>query len=361
MVDSAGALTKSKEVRMTEAIRQTEPHTKGPLLFSTPLSLIIGAILLKLLALTCLFTYIWARTNTWFPDERTQTIVPVLFLILAVILISIGMTMLIVGAVRYAIHGNRPPPDALQDNDAIVLLNSINDRMLLSESTKRITHRHQSLQMLRQTIRQDIAKNDFDAAMVLVGELGQTYGYREESEVYREQITASQTAEQEAKITEALSQIDAALQRHEFDLAERQAEKVQRLYPDSGRVKAIVNNVVQTREQYKHEVERQFLSAAENNDVDHAIGLLKELDRYLTESEAEPFRETARGIIGRKRDNLGVQFKIAVHDHEWLRAVRVGEQIIQEFPNTQMANEVRGMIALLRRRAVDQQTAKQAQ
>ena len=86
--------------------------------------------------------------------------------------------------------------------------------------------------------------------------------------------------------------------------------------------------------------------------------LLKELDKYLTEQEAEPFRETARGVIGKKRDNLGVQFKIAVHDREWVRAMRVGEQIIQEFPNTKMCDEVRGMIDLLRERAAGQHAAR---
>ena len=54
---------------------------------------------------------------------------------------------------------------------------------------------------------------------------------------------------------------------------------------------------------------------------------------------------------------LGVQFKIAVHDREWVRAMRVGEQIIQEFPNTKMCDEVRGMIDLLRERAAGQSAA----
>jgi hypothetical protein len=56
--------------------------------------------------------------------------------------------------------------------------------------------------------------------------------------------------------------------------------------------------------------------------------------------------------------NLGVQFKLAVHDKEWTQAVRVGEQIIREFPNTKMSDEVRSMLDLLRERAAGEQAAR---
>jgi outer membrane protein assembly factor BamD (BamD/ComL family) len=54
-----------------------------------------------------------------------------------------------------------------------------------------------------------------------------------------------------------------------------------------------------------------------------------------------------------------VQFKLAMHDKEWTRSVEVGQQIIREFPNTKMADEVRGMLDMLRQRAADEQAAGQ--
>ena len=65
----------------------------------------------------------------------------------------------------------------------------------------------------------------------------------------------------------------------------------------------------------------------------------------------------ARGVIGKKRQNLGVQFKLAVADHEWIDALHVGEQIIADFPNTKMADEVLSMMDLLKERAAGQQQA----
>ena len=109
------------------------------------------------------------------------------------------------------------------------------------------------------------------------------------------------------------------------------------------------------RERRKEDLERDFLAAAERDDVDRAMHLLKELDKYLTESEAEPYRETARGVITKTKQNLGVKFKLAVHHNNWTEAMYVGDQIVDEFPNTRMANEVRGMQDLLREYAYGHQ------
>ena len=78
--------------------------------------------------------------------------------------------------------------------------------------------------------------------------------------------------------------------------------------------------------------------------------MLKELDAYLTEDEAGPYREVARGVIGKARDNLGVQFKLAVQDRRWDRASQLGDRIIEQFPNSRMAGEVRGMLDSIRAR-----------
>ena len=82
------------------------------------------------------------------------------------------------------------------------------------------------------------------------------------------------------------------------------------------------------------------------------MSLLKQLDRYLSREEAGRLAEVAEGVVVKHRDNLGVQFKIAVNDRRWVQATRIGETIIGEFPNTKMAAEVRSMIDILRSRAV---------
>jgi hypothetical protein len=277
----------------------------------------------------------------------------------SLILLGLGLLAVMIPAALYPIAANlaSPPPTDAQAQ-SLELLRSIAERLLISDAAKRIAYREQDRNALRQAIRDDIAKRDFAAAMALVAEMDHTYGYREEAQEFREQILQASQAETERKVNEGIAAFDDILARKEWDRALAEAEKLHRLYPETPRVRGLERRVKESHERHKHELERQFLQASERDDVETAMELLKELDRYLSESEAEPFLETARGVIGKKRMNLGVQFKLAVQDKEWTQAVRVGEQIIREFPNTKMADEVRSRLDLLRERAAGEQAAR---
>ena len=267
----------------------------------------------------------------------------------------LGWLFGIAGAVQLAL---RPLLAGGGGGDHAEVLERIARRMLLSETAKRIAYREEDLQLIRKTIEDDLDGRQFGAALVLVDDLAQAYGQREEAEKYREKIEEARRAEQEAKVSEAIARFDDLLARREYSQAQFTAAKLLRLYPYDDRVARLSRRVVEARGQYKLELERQFLESAEKEDLDKAMSLMAELDKYLSEKEAEPFRETARGVIGKQRNNLGVQFKMAVHDKDWARAVRVGEHLVQEFPNSRMADEVRGMIDLLRERAAGQLAAK---
>ena len=333
--------------------------------FSTPPGLIAGGLALWVLSFTLSGAMTLAigrsvpatATGSATPPDRTAIILTAYIGYTVPILIAVGGTvMLIIGSIRWAVYGRQScgVPAEPQDNE---LLGSINERLLLSDTAKRIAYRHEDMDLLRSTIKADIEHHEYDAAMVLVHEIGMTYGHKEEAEEYREQILYARTTDIEAKLDHALAKLDETLARHDFETATKEAFKIQRLYTDSPRAQNVHRKVSHARAQYKHDLEREFLEAAQADDVDRAMDLLKILDRYLTEQEAEPYRETARGIIGKKRENHGVQFKMAVHDKQWLQAVAVGEQIIREFPNTRMADEVRGLIDLLRERAAGERAA----
>ena len=44
------------------------------------------------------------------------------------------------------------------------------------------------------------------------------------------------------------------------------------------------------------------------DDVDRSVALLKELDQYLTPSEAEAYKESARDVFRKRLQQMGVQF-----------------------------------------------------
>ena len=82
-----------------------------------------------------------------------------------------------------------------------------------------------------------------------------------------------------------------------------------------------------------------------------AMEMIQEMDHLLSEAESEQFMEVARGVIGKAKENLGVEFKLAIQDRAWDRASIVGQRIIDEFPNSRMAGEVRDHIDTIRERA----------
>lgn len=221
----------------------------------------------------------------------------------------------------------------------------------LSDDARRVLNRARERDLLVQAIEEDVAAEDWDAAVVLCTELAERFGYREDAEQFRLRVEQARSVTRDRNVAAAIAALDGLIVQRRWDHALGHAASLQRLYPDSSRVAGLLQRVENARERYKTDLERRFLHAAQGEGVDEAMDLLKELDAYLTEGDAEPYRELARGIIGKARENLGATFKLAVRDKRWRDAARIGERIIAEFPNTRMADEVRSMIDGIRERA----------
>ena len=221
----------------------------------------------------------------------------------------------------------------------------------LSEGAKRVLHRREERELLRRAIEQDIQAEDWDAGMVLVKELAERFGYRSDAEEFRARIERARAQTLDRKVMESLTVFDEHLTSRRWPEAYAEAARIQRLYPDSHRVGDLKARVDEAHQGYRGDLERRFLIAAQREEVDQAMALLRELDQYLSPTEAERFQEVARGVIGKSRENLGVRFKLMVQDHQWSEAIGVGQQIIAEFPNTRMAQEVRELLPVLRERS----------
>jgi len=227
----------------------------------------------------------------------------------------------------------------------------LSEYQALSDDARRVLNRARERELLIRAIEEDVAAEDWDAAIVLCEELAERFGYREDAEQFRQRVEHARAATRDRNVATAIAALDGLIVQRRWDHAISHAASIQRLYPDSPRVTGLRQRVENARDRYKTDLERRFLHAAQSEGPDEALDLLKELDAYLTEAEAEPYRELARGIIGKARDNLGASFKLAVRDRRWRDAASLGERIIAEFPNTRMAEEVRSMIDGLRQRA----------
>lgn len=237
-------------------------------------------------------------------------------------------------------------PQELRD-----LLQQIHDHGILSDSAKRVLFREREMGLLRAAVENDIAEGKYNVALTLCDEMADVFGHRNEAETFRSRIMQARQERYDAEVQAALDHLDELLMARDWAAVHQEAARIRRLYHDSHLIQNLDHRILQARAEHKSELEGRFLEAAQRDDVESAMGLLKQLDRYLEPREAERLAEVAQGVVVKHRENLGVQFKLAVNDRRWAEAARIGETIIAEFPNTKMADEVRSMIDLLRTRA----------
>ncbi|MBT8485179.1 MAG: hypothetical protein HKO59_15485 [Phycisphaerales bacterium] len=265
--------------------------------------------------------------------------------VLGVVIVGVGAPLTLALDRMSGVPGGERAPGLEQ------LLRQIHEHSMLSDNAKRVLFRERELGLLRDAIEGDIVEGKYNAALALCEEMAEVFGYREDAEAFRERIVQARQQHYEAAAHSAIAHLDELLERRDWAQVHHEAARIRRLYGDSHLVHDLDARILEAREAHKRELEGRFLDAAEREDVEGAMGLLKQLDRYLDQEEAARLTEVAQGVVTRHRENLGVQFKLAVSDHRWAEATRIGETIVAEFPNTKMAGEVRSMLDRLRRRA----------
>jgi len=232
-------------------------------------------------------------------------------------------------------------------------IQDMTEEAALSDDARRVLNRKRERELLCRAIEEDIAVAEWDAALVLVDELAERFGYRAEAEAFRQRIEQERAETTDRQVSEAIGLLDGLIVQRRWDAAASEAERIHRIFRHSMRVSGLRERVAHARESYKEDLYNRFLEAAHEDRPDEAIELMRELDAYLTEAEAEPLYEVARGVIGRQRTNLGAQFKMAVRDKRWADAAVLGARIIDEHPNTRMAQEVREIIDHVRTKAAE--------
>jgi outer membrane protein assembly factor BamD (BamD/ComL family) len=150
------------------------------------------------------------------------------------------------------------------------------------------------------------------------------------------------------RIEEIISQIDELLDQHQWSKASVQIEGLINAFPDSEHARAMRQRLYNKKEKLKKELLSQWDAAVQRQDTDKSLNILKELDHYLTPNEALALQEAAKDVFRTKLHNLGVRFSMAVSDRNWTEALDVGQQIIADFPNSRMSEEIRAKLDVLK-------------
>ncbi len=232
-----------------------------------------------------------------------------------------------------------------------ILMNLMSEQQLLSDRAKSVAFREKDLDALRRAIAEDMGKQDWDAAFVLADEIERSFGYHAEANRFREEITTRRKESLQRQVNDAIAAIDRQTRAEQWKEAQREAERLMTVFPDNEQIKNLPNEIEARRQGHKRQLLDSWKEAISRHDVDGSIEILKNLDSYLTSAEAESMQEAVRGVFKEKLANLGKQFALAVQDHKWADAIRFGDIITREFPNTRIAQEVREKMEALRKRA----------
>ncbi len=221
----------------------------------------------------------------------------------------------------------------------------------ISDAAKSLVHRQRDLDSLREAIRTDMRSEAWEAATHLIDQMEGRFGSKQEAEQFRAELIRVREQTLERRLAEALQQIEDHFKKYELEQAQTEIGRLLHALPEDPRVTGLSGRLQTLRVQHKQELMGSWDDAVKRHDVDHAIEVLKELDAYLSSDEVSALESSARNIFKEKLMQLGVQFRFAVTEKRWRDALDTGAQIIREFPNARMAQEVRDKLEILRERA----------
>jgi len=230
-------------------------------------------------------------------------------------------------------------------------LEAVAENTRLSDAAKSLARREQEIEALREAIREDIRSERWDAGLNLIDEIERRFGYKEEAERIREELDNARNDRIQKTLMEAIEMIETHFHSRQWDRAQNEIERLMRALPEDPRVLGLPDRLRSLRDAHKEELRVAWDDAVRRSDTDHAIEILKELDQYLSPAEGQQLQASARNVFKEKLLQLGVQFRFAVTEKRWADALTTGLELVREFPNARMANEVREVLDTLRERA----------
>ena len=238
------------------------------------------------------------------------------------------------------------------------LLQQISENVLISDAAKGVVYRTRDRELMTNAIQEDITNKDWEAAYQLLEQMNERFGYSREAAEFRRLVDSERAKAIQAVIDQTRQQVDNLCATFNWSEAQTLLDGLAKQFPQHPEVLHMAEQAVsQKQAEHKKRLLASWEEAVQNGEVDRGIELLRQLDQYLTSSEAAALAESARGVFKAKLQNLGVKFSIAVTEKNWSAALEAGRQIISEFPNSRMAEEVRGKLDILTKRSAQQTTA----
>lgn len=227
------------------------------------------------------------------------------------------------------------------------MLLQINQSTHLSEDVKAITFRDSERQSLREAVFDRLQQKDFDNTYEIIDQISTSTKYKKLAQQLKIETDRYRDATDKERINQVINHIEKLLDNNQWAKASMQIETLIRSEPKSLEAKNMRRKLIDKKLERKKILLSAWDDAVKREDTDRSLEILKELDMYLTPNEGIALQEAARDIFKNKLHSLGVQFSMAVSEREWSKALDSAEQIVRDFPNSKMAEEIREKIEVL--------------
>lgn len=305
--------------------------------------IVVVGVALPIVALT-LFTDVFGKSGTDLDRQLVLMLGALVFL--GALLAMLSRLVKIVDALRDNSARLKDLAGAMEKISAE--LTQINHSTRVSETAKSIAFRDEDRQSLREAVFDKLQQQDFAAANTLIDEIARRPEYKELAEQLRAQARRYHDATDQERVQQSIAHIQKLLDEAQWSRASAQIEGLIKMHPDNERIRALRQLLLDKKQGRKRILLAAWDDAVQAQETDRSLQILKELDLYLTPNEALALQEAARDVFRTKLHNLGVQFSIAVTEKQWAGALDIGQQIVSDFPNSKMCEEIRGKLDVLR-------------
>jgi outer membrane protein assembly factor BamD (BamD/ComL family) len=231
------------------------------------------------------------------------------------------------------------------------LLMQITMASQLSDTAKEIVFRDTEQMELGEAALTKLHQHDFDDADAMIAAMAESPKYKELSERLKRMSEKYRSATEEGRINQIIAHIEGLFEQKLWIQAAAQIDNLIHMFPHSEKAKLMTKRLNERKDRHKRELLADWDIAVREKNTDKSLEILKELDLYLTPNEALALQESASSVFKTKLHNLGVEFSVAIAESHWSKALQTGREIVQNFPNSRMAVEIRGKMDILLERA----------
>jgi hypothetical protein len=293
------------------------------------------------------FTDVFTTSRIGAIPQLVWFLVVSLFLVAVILLLS--KTIRILDALEENSSKLERIAEALEKNRSI--LTQLEKNLRLSETTKTIIFSETNKQLLKDAALAKLKQRDFETANRMIHQMERHPEFEKLAEQLRAEMNKPPDQTDAEKLKPKIEEIEKLLEAHQWAPAGAQLEDLIKAHPNSEAVKAVRQKLLHKKEERKKVLLTAWDDAVQRQATNRSLEILRELDQYLTPSEASALEEAAKDVFKTKLHNLGIQFSLAISKQRWPEALRVGREITRDFPNSKMAKEIRENLTALEQKA----------